>query len=84
MIIKDLKEYIHNFEYDNIFMSEKRICFINNNDMKYIQIIGTDVYDILNCILNSDTNLNKIFNCKIQFTTDDWIKMYTINMTQIV
>lgn len=84
MILKDLKEYINDFDYKTILISEKRICFINSQNMEFIQIIGCDVYDILNCIINTNNNFKKDFNCKSYFTTDDYIIEYTKNYNQIV
>ena len=84
--LTEFKEYIGNFEYDLVLLSDKRIAIINqqkNNFIEYNNEIA--IMDMLECFCSSETSLKDFFNTTIRFSNDDYLKNYLVSMeAQIV
>lgn len=84
--LTEFKEYIGNFEYDLVLLSDKRIAIINqstNNFIEYNNEIA--INDMLECFCSSETSLKDFFDVTIRFSDDDYVKNYLVTMeAQIV
>lgn len=84
--LQDFKEYVGNFEYDLVLLSDKRIAIINqskNNFIEYNNEIA--IIDMLECFCSSETSLKDFFDVTIRFSDDDYLKNYLVTMeAQIV
>lgn len=84
--LQDFKEYIGDFEYDLILLSDKRIAIINQNKNNFIEYNNEiTIIDMLECFCSSETSLKDFFNVTIRFSDDDYLKNYLVSMeAQIV
>ena len=85
-LFKDIKEYLNDFEYDLIIISDKRLVFKNQSENEYIQI-NNDIMiiDILEYLVSTKNNLTDIFKCNnVYFSTDDYLKSFLKGSQQIV
>lgn len=83
--LTEFKEYIGNFEYDLVLLSDKRIAIINqqkNNFIEYHDEIM--MIDILECFCSSEVSLKDFFDVTIRFSNDDYLKNYLSSLKQIV
>lgn len=84
--LTEFKEYIGNFEYDLVLLSDKRIAIINqstNNFIEYNNEIA--IMDMLECFCSSEASLKDFFDVTIRFSDDDYLKNYLVSMeAQIV
>ena len=84
--LKDFKEYIGDFEYDLILLSDKRIAIINQSKNNFIEYNNEiTIMDMLECFCSSETSLKDFFDVTIRFSDDDYVKNYLVTMeAQIV
>lgn len=84
--LKDFKEYIGDFEYDLILLSDKRITIINQQKNNFIECNNEIVImNMIECFCSSETSLKDFFDVTIRFSNDDYLKNYLITMeAQIV
>lgn len=84
--LKDFKEYIGNFKYDLILLSDKRIAIINQQKNNFIEYNNEiTIIDMLECFCSSETSLKDFFDVTIRFSDDDYVKNYLVTMeAQIV
>ena len=84
--LKEFKEYIGNFEYDLVLLSDKRIAIINQSKNNFIEYNNEIVImDMLECFCSSETSLKDFFDVTIRFSDDDYVKNYLVTMeAQIV
>lgn len=84
--LTEFKEYIGDFEYDLVLLSDKRIAIINqqkNNFIEYNNEIA--IMDMLECFCSSEASLKDFFDVTIRFSDDDYVKNYLVTMeAQIV
>lgn len=85
-LFKDIKQYLNNFEYDLIIISNARLVFKNQSKNEYIEINNDIIIiDILECLVSTENNLTNIFNCdNVYFSTDDYLKTFLKGSQQIV
>lgn len=84
--LTDLKEYIGDFEYDLILLSDKRIAIINQSKNNFIEYNNEIIItDMLECFCSSEASLKDFFDVTIRFSNDDYLKNYLVSMeAQIV
>lgn len=83
--LKDFKEYIGNFKYDLILLSDKRIAIINQQKNNFIEYNNEIVImDMIECFCSSETSLKDFFDTTIRFSNDDYLKNYLSSLQQIV
>lgn len=84
--LKDFKEYIGNFKYDLILLSDKRIAIINQQKNNFIEYNNEiTIIDMLECFCSSEASLKDFFDVTIRFSDDDYVKNYLVTMeAQIV
>lgn len=84
--LKEFKNYIGDFKYDLILLSDKRIAIINQNKNNFIEYNNEIVIiDMLECFCSSETSLKDFFHTTIRFSNDDYLKNYLVSMeAQIV
>ena len=84
--LKEFKNYIGDFEYDLILLSDKRIAIINQSTNNFIEYNNEIVImDMLECFCSSETSLKDFFDTTIRFSNDDYLKNYLVSMeAQIV
>lgn len=84
--LKDFKEYIGNFEYDLVLLSDKRIAIINQQKNNFIEYNNEiTIMDMLECFCSSELSLKDFFDVTIRFSDDDYVKNYLVTMeAQIV
>lgn len=84
--LKDFKEYIGNFKYDLILLSDKRIAIINQQKNNFIEYNNEiTIMDMLECFCSSEASLKDFFDVTIRFSDDDYVKNYLVTMeAQIV
>ena len=79
----DFKEYIDNFEYDLILLSNRRIAIINQSKNNFIEYNDELMMtDILECFCSSETSLKDFFDVTIRFSNDDYLKNYLSSLQQ--
>ena len=85
-LFNDIKNYLNDFKYDLIILSDKRIIFKNQKKNEFIQIRDDIlIIDLLEYVLNNDVNLSKIFNnTVVKFSTDYYLKSFLDGSIQIV
>lgn len=82
--LKEFQEYIGNFEYDLILLSDKRIAIINQSKNNFIEYHDEIMMiDILECFCSSETSLRDFFDVTIRFSTDKYLKNYLSSLQQI-
>lgn len=82
--LKEFQEYIGNFEYDLILLSNKRIAIINQSKNNFIEYHDEIMMiDILECFCSSETSLRDFFDVTIRFSTDKYLKNYLSSLQQI-
>lgn len=84
--LTEFKEYIGNFEYDLVLLSDKRIAIINQSKNNFIEYNNEiTIMDMLECFCSSETSLKDFFDVTIRFSDDDYLKNYLVSMeAQIV
>lgn len=84
--LTEFKEYIGNFEYDLVLLSDKRIAIINQSKNNFIEYNNEiTIMDMLECFCSSETSLKDFFDTTIRFSNDDYLKNYLVSMeAQIV
>lgn len=84
--LTEFKEYIGNFEYDLVLLSDKRIAIINQSKNNFIEYNNEiTIMDMLECFCSSETSLKDFFDVTIRFSDDDYVKNYLVTMeAQIV
>ena len=84
--LTEFKEYIGNFDYDLVLLSDKRIAIINQQKNNFIEYNNEIVImDMLECFCSSETSLKDFFHTTIRFSNDDYLKNYLVSMeAQIV
>ena len=84
--LKEFKNYIGDFKYDLILLSDKRIAIINQSTNNFIEYNNEiTIMDILECFCSSETSLKDFFDTTIRFSDDDYVKNYLVTMeAQIV
>lgn len=84
--LTEFKEYIGNFEYDLVLLSDKRIAIINQSKNNFIEYNNEiTIMDMLECFCSSETSLKDFFDVTIRFSDDDYVKNYLVSMeAQIV
>ena len=84
--LTEFKEYIGNFEYDLVLLSDKRIAIINQSKNNFIEYNNEiTIMDMLECFCSSETSLKDFFDVTIRFSDDDYVKNYFVTMeAQIV
>lgn len=84
--LKEFKNYIGDFKYDLILLSDKRIAIINQKKNNFIEYNNEIVIiDMLECFCSSETSLKDFFHTTIRFSNDDYLKNYLVSMeAQIV
>lgn len=84
--LTEFKEYIGNFEYDLVLLSNKRIAIINQSKNNFIEYNNEiTIMDMLECFCSSETSLKDFFDVTIRFSDDDYVKNYLVTMeAQIV
>ena len=84
--LKDFKEYIGNFKYDLILLSDKRIAIINQQKNNFIEYNNEiKIIDMLECFCSSEASLKDFCDVTIRFSDDDYVKNYLVTMeAQIV
>lgn len=85
-LLKELKEYISNFDFDLIITSSKRIAIINQDNRKYIQINNSIiVIEILEYFISTNNSFETFFgDVIIKFSTDMYLKEYLSDMQENV
>lgn len=86
MFLKEFREYVGNFEYDLILLSEKRIAIINQSSNQFIEYHNDIIMiDILELFCSSKVCLNDFFgDVAIRFSTDDYLKHFLSSLQQVV
>ena len=84
--LTEFKEYIGNFEYDLVLLSDKRIAIINQQKNNFIEYNNEiTIIDMLECFCSSEASLKDFFDVTIRFSDDDYLKNYLVSMeAQIV
>lgn len=83
--LTEFKEYIGDFKYDLVLLSDKRIAIINQSKNNFIEHNDEIVVmDILECFCSSETSLKDFFDATIRFSNDDYLKNYLSSLQQIV
>lgn len=84
--LNDFREYVGNFEYDLIVLSNKRMAIINQETNQFIEYHNDIIMiDILECFCASETCLKDFFgDVIIRFSTDDYLKHYLSSAQQVV
>ena len=84
--LKEFKNYIGDFKYDLILLSDKRIAIINQSTNNFIEYNNEiTIMDMLECFCSSETSLKDFFDTTIRFSDDDYVKNYLVTMeAQIV
>ena len=84
--LTEFKEYIGDFEYDLVLLSDKRIAIINQSKNNFIEYNNEiTIIDMLECFCSSETSLKDFFDVTIRFSDDDYVKNYLVTMeAQIV
>lgn len=84
--LTEFKEYIGDFEYDLVLLSDKRIAIINQQKNNFIEYNNEiTIIDMLECFCSSETSLKDFFDVTIRFSDDDYLKNYLVTMeAQIV
>ena len=84
--LTEFKEYIGNFEYDLVLLSDKRIAIINQPKNSFIEYNNEiTIMDMLECFCSSEASLKDFFDVTIRFSDDDYLKNYLVSMeAQIV
>lgn len=84
--LTEFKEYIGNFEYDLVLLSDKRIAIINQSKNNFIEYNNEiTIIDMLECFCSSEASLKDFFDVTIRFSNDDYLKNYLVSMeAQIV
>lgn len=79
--LTEFKEYIGDFKYDLVLLSDKRIAIINQSKNNFIEYNNEiTIIDMLECFCSSETSLKDFFNVTIRFSDDDYLKNYLVNM----
>lgn len=84
--LTEFKEYIGDFEYDLVLLSDKRIAIINQQKNNFIEYNNEiTIMDMLECFCSSELSLKDFFDVTIRFSDDDYVKNYLVTMeAQIV
>ena len=84
--LTEFKEYIGDFEYDLVLLSDKRIAIINQQKNNFIEYNNEiTIIDMLECFCSSEASLKDFFDVTIRFSDDDYVKNYLVTMeAQIV
>lgn len=84
--LTEFKEYIGDFEYDLVLLSDKRIAIINQQKNNFIEYNNEiTIMDMLECFCSSEASLKDFFDVTIRFSDDDYVKNYLVTMeAQIV
>lgn len=84
--LKEFKNYIGDFKYDLILLSDKRIAIINQSTNNFIEYNNEiTIMDMLECFCSSEASLKDFFDVTIRFSDDDYVKNYLVTMeAQIV
>lgn len=84
--LTEFKEYIGDFEYDLVLLSDKRIAIINQQKNNFIEYNNEiTIMDMLECFCSSELSLKDFFDVTIRFSDDDYLKNYLVTMeAQIV
>lgn len=77
----EFKQYVGDFSYDLIIVSNNRIAIINQGTNQYIELNNSFMMiDILEYLISSKDSLTDIFECcTVRYSTDDYLKHYLSN-----